>query len=81
MAGCAGSVDCGSGHASARIECGWGPWNVCVAALVRLPWAAAQAVARVQAPLSRWSPRARSRRRFTAAVRWWSQALFFTTPR
>jgi hypothetical protein len=37
--------------------------------------------ATVQIPLFQVSPRVRSRRRFNAARRWWSQALFLTTPR
>ena len=34
-----------------------------------------------QVPLLRFRPRASSRRRLSAATRWWSQALFLATPR
>ena len=37
--------------------------------------------ANAQVPLVEVSPKVRSRRRFNAATRWWSQALFLTTPR
>lgn len=39
------------------------------------------AVAMVQVPSVRVRPRASRRRRFNAAVRFWSQAWFFATPR
>lgn len=40
-----------------------------------------QVVASVQVPSVRCRPRTSSRRRLIAAVRWCSQALFFSTPR
>jgi hypothetical protein len=37
--------------------------------------------ANAQVPFVEVSPKVRSRRRFNAATRWWSHALFLTTPR
>ncbi len=46
---------------------------------VKRRWVVGQASCHV--PLLKVSPSARSRRRLSAATRWWSQALFFLMPR